>query len=255
MQLPCEVVRAEEIPTSEAAARQWRYQVFTSLADVHHCQRIVTGHTATDRAETLLYNLMRGSGADGLQALGWSRPVSPQRPDILLIRPLLGVTRQETGAFCQTYDIPTWDDRTNCDRTYARNRIRLDLMPYIAANFNPSVERTLAQTAELLTAEVDYLEHVAAEIYQSAVNLQAGTVQIQRRALGTVHLAIQRRVLRRALQAITAGEITFDHVEKLVALIHAPNRSQSDPFPGGAIAQVRGDWIAIGGSRNGEQPN
>ena len=68
-------------------ARHWRYRVFEQLAVEQECLRIATGHTATDRAETLLYNLMRGSGADGLQALGWQRPISDTSPGVQVVRP------------------------------------------------------------------------------------------------------------------------------------------------------------------------
>ncbi|MGB3267508.1 MAG: tRNA lysidine(34) synthetase TilS, partial [Microcoleus sp.] len=64
------------VPKTEAAARQWRYQALTEIALAHNSPYIVTGHTASDRAETLLYNLIRGSGADGLSALTWTRPIA-----------------------------------------------------------------------------------------------------------------------------------------------------------------------------------
>jgi tRNA(Ile)-lysidine synthase len=67
---------ASDIPKTEAAARQWRYQALTEIAIAHNYPYIVTGHTASDRAETLLYNLIRGSGADGLSALTWTRPLA-----------------------------------------------------------------------------------------------------------------------------------------------------------------------------------
>ncbi|PSN18966.1 tRNA lysidine(34) synthetase TilS [filamentous cyanobacterium CCP5] len=244
-QVPSQVVRAETPPESEAAARQWRYQVFAAQAIATQATHVITGHTASDRAETLLYNLMRGSGADGLQALVEQRPLTVANP-IGLVRPLLGTARQETAEFCQAFELPVWEDATNGDRTYARNRIRLDLMPYLAAHFNPRVETALAQTAELLTAEVDYLEQEAASLYSEAVEWLETGVRIQRRQLASAHLAIQRRVLRRVLLAAIAEEVSFDHVEKLVALLSAPNRSQSDPFPGGAIARVDQDWILLG---------
>lgn len=251
-QISCQVVRAESAPRTEAEARQWRYQTLEAAAIAHHAAHVITGHTATDRAETLLYNLMRGSGADGLQALVWQRPLSPAAAHIHLVRPLLGTSRDETGAFCQAFQLPVWEDSTNCDRTYARNRIRLDLIPYLSQAFNPNLEKTLAQTAEIFSAEVDYLEQTARQLYQAVVHQQGPELQIQRRLLGQAHLAIQRRVLRQGLGLIVSGEVTFAQVEKLTALMYAPNRSQSDPFPGGAIARVEGDLIVVAEERHGE---
>ena len=245
LQIPCRVETAESPPASEAAARSWRYQVFAALAKTLKATHVATGHTASDRAETLLYNLVRGSGADGLQALTWDRPLSPMTPDIRLVRPLLGITRAETAAFCSAFKLPVWEDSTNDDRTYARNRIRLDLLPYLAEHFNPSVVSTLAQTAEILTAEVAFLDQTAAQAYETSVKSVGDSVCIQRRSLTPLHLAIQRRVMRRVLQSVISGQVTFEQVDKLVRLIEAPNRSQSDPFPGGAIARVENDFIVL----------
>lgn len=245
--LPCQVVRAEVAPNSEAAARRWRYQVFEAVALAQGCTHVVTGHTATDRAETLLYNLVRGSGADGLQALGWQRSLSLAHPDIQLVRPLLGLTRAETGQFCQRFELPVWQDATNRDRAYARNRLRLDVMPYLCTHFNPNVERTLAQTAEILAAEVEALEQLAAVLYQQAVICPGPGEpwRLRRAPLQGVPLALQRRVLRRLLQHCLPAQVSFAAIEKLVRLLNAPNRSQSDPFVGGAIARVEQGLIVI----------
>jgi tRNA(Ile)-lysidine synthase len=238
---------------SEASARQWRYQVMAEFAQQNHYQFVVTGHTASDRAETLLYNLLRGSGADGLQALTWKRALLPDTfSEITLVRPLLEVTRAETGEFCQATGLKVWEDSTNQDWHYARNRIRQELIPYLQTHFNPQVEQTLNQTAELLRAEVEYLEERAIELLQQCcrqsdadLSLVSGLAYLDRSPLKTSPLALQRRVLRQFLQQHLPIAPTFEQVEKLVNLISAPNRSQTDPFPGGAIAQVRDRWIVM----------
>ena len=243
---------AREPLKSEAAARNWRYQALTAIAQGNSYQYIVTGHTASDRAETLLYNLIRGTGADGLQALTWQRPLTA---DVLLIRPLLEITRQQTEKFCQDFHLPVWEDMTNQDVKYARNRIRQELIPYLQANFNPKVEFALAQTAELLQGEVEYLEQAADKLREEAIgrpDAQRSSNQgnrtelrLNRPVLQKAPLALQRRVMRQILQNILSEPPSFEHIEKLTALIIAPNRSQTDPFPGGAIAQVQGDWICL----------
>lgn len=243
--LPCHLRTAAVPPTTEAEARTWRYQVLETVALAQGCTHVVTGHTATDRAETLLYNLIRGSGADGLQAMTWQRPLRTEPPALRLVRPLLAMTRAETGAFCDRNQLPIWVDRTNHDRTYARNRLRLEVMPLLRQQFNPAVEKALSQTAEVLTAEVAFLEQGAADLYGQVVRTSTAGWQLQRRQLQSAHLALQRRVCRRVLQELTTAQVTFEQVEKLVTLIEAPNRSQSDPFPGGMVARVEGDWIVL----------
>ncbi|MBW4644741.1 MAG: tRNA lysidine(34) synthetase TilS [Goleter apudmare HA4340-LM2] len=257
---------AKEPVNSEASARNWRYQALSAIAQANHYQYIVTGHTKSDRAETLIYNLIRGTGADGLQALTWQRPLTT---NITLVRPLLEIARKETGQFCQEFQLPVWEDSTNEDVKYVRNRIRQELVPYLQENFNPQVESALAQTAELLQAEVEYLEQVAEKLREEATDktwtstplspqgdevdeevrysLSSANLllRLNRRILQRAPLALQRRVMRQVLQQLLPDAPSFEHIEKLTALITAPNRSQTDPFPGGAIALVNGDWITI----------
>ncbi|NMG18748.1 tRNA lysidine(34) synthetase TilS [Brasilonema bromeliae] len=242
---------ANEPLKSEAAARNWRYQALSAIAQENQFHCIVTGHTASDRAETLLYNLIRGTGADGLQALTWQRLLDNS---ILLVRPLLEITRMQTGQFCQDFLVPVWEDSTNQDLKFARNRIRQNVLPYLQENFNPQVESVLAQTAEILQAEVEYLEQAAYQLRKEAMVTSTGeegnlynpySIKLNRRVLQKAPLALQRRVMRQVLQEIIQSGCTFEQIEKLIALISAPNRSQSDPFPGGAIAQVQGDWIYL----------
>ncbi|MEG5174103.1 tRNA lysidine(34) synthetase TilS [Microcoleus sp. B3-D7] len=284
---------ASDIPKTEAAARQWRYQALTEIAIAHNYPYIVTGHTASDRAETLLYNLIRGSGADGLSALTWTRPLldfrlpiadfrlgnSGENPNsqisadfrwenlhensqskiqnlkskIYLVRPLLEITRSQTGQFCQEQKLPIWEDSTNQDLQYSRNRIRSELLPYLETHFNPKAQQALAQTAELLRADVEYLELAASELLQRAMspigdspqmNFQL-PVKLNRPILREAPLALQRRAMRQLLQQILPSAPSFESVEKLTSLIVAPNRSQTDPFPGGAIGRVEHPSIIL----------
>ncbi|NJN59102.1 MAG: tRNA lysidine(34) synthetase TilS [Leptolyngbyaceae cyanobacterium SL_5_9] len=250
-------VAAVNSPTSEAAAREWRYGALAEVAQKQGYAAVVTGHTASDRAETLLYNLIRGSGADGLQALTWQRELNP---NLHLVRPLLEITRAETAQFCQTAQLRVWQDSTNQDLHYARNRIRQELLPYLKTHFNPQVEQALSQTAELLRGDIDYLETAATALRQQATtaklsasaqtsaqtSLQQGAEhRLNRLVLKSAHSALQRRVMRQWLQQALPEAPNFDQIEKLTALISAPNRTQTDPFPGGAIATVQGDWICL----------
>ncbi|NMF83426.1 tRNA lysidine(34) synthetase TilS [Nodosilinea sp. P-1105] len=245
--IPIQVVTAPEPLHTEAEARQWRYQVFETAAIADQVTHVATGHTASDRAETMLYNLLRGSGSQGLQALAPQRSLSDQSPHIQVVRPILSLTRQQTITFCHQFDLPIWADTTNQNLSYTRNRIRLELMPYLQQHFNPQVETTLAQTAELLTAEVALLDQLAQTLYDQTVHAATDFPgwRIQRSPLQAAPLALQRRVVRQVLQQVVASEVSFNHGEKLVSLIYAPNRSQTDPFPGGWLARVDTDWIVL----------
>lgn len=246
--------------TNEAIARDWRYEILTQIATNQGYEYVVTGHTQSDRAETLLYNLLRGSGADGLQALTWQRPLSDK---INLVRPMLTISRSQTGSFCTEQNLQVWEDTTNTDTKYARNRIRHELLPYLQQKFNPNIETTLARTAEILQADVECWENQAETDLQEAlaptancsetcnnfhtkqINPSIYTEKINRNQLRSLPKSRQRRAMRKLLQNKLKISPNFDQVEKITNLINAPSRSQTDPFPGGAIARVEGEWIIL----------
>lgn len=239
-QLPFYLKTATAVRETEAAAREWRYRALAEIAAEAGFFTVVTGHTKSDRAETLLYNLIRGSGSDGLQALSWKRPLAP---GIVLVRPLLAVSRQETLEFCEKWQLPVWQDGSNENLNYARNRIRRQLIPYLQANFNPQVETALAQTAEVLRADVECLEQAASQLLDAAK--AADAMAVNRHKLRHVPLALQRRVMRQFLRQCLETMPSFEQVEALVDLIVAPNQAQSPSLAGGATAKVCGEWIAI----------
>ncbi len=242
-QIPIHIKTASSPPQGEAAARQWRYRCFQQLSQAENYTHVVTGHTASDRAETLLYNLVRGSGSDGLQSLCWVR--SLDRTNIQLVRPLLEFTRQTTAQICQTYKLPIWEDSTNQDIRYARNRIRLEVLPYLSQHLNPRSEQHIATTAELLSDEVDYLEAVALRIYHQAIDAQ-NHQRIDRLMLRSQHLALQRRVVRRFLQDGGLQQApNFEQIAAVVKLISAPNHSQTSTFSGGFYVRACARYLQI----------
>jgi tRNA(Ile)-lysidine synthase len=234
---------AVDLKETEGAARNWRYRVLTQIARENGFEIVVTGHTQSDRAETLLYNLVRGAGSDGLTAIGWSRPLTT---DIALVRPLLNITRSETARFCQEQNIPVWEDPYNQQLKYARNRIRQELIPYLERNFHPQAAKSLAQTAEILKAEAEYLQQVSEEWYSRAFNRSPDDKpQLDRLIIRDLPLALQRRIIKKFLQISLNSSPTFEQIEIVVNLLTAPNRSQSQPLARGAIALVSGKYLIL----------
>ncbi|MGK7949672.1 MAG: tRNA lysidine(34) synthetase TilS [Xenococcaceae cyanobacterium] len=237
-QIPFYLKIANNLKETEAAARKWRYQALIAIAKEYQFDYVVTGHTKSDRAETFLYNLIRGAGIDGISSLTWQRALEAK---IKLVRPLLNISRQETLAFCRQFQLPIWFDAVNHQPKYARNRIRQDLIPYLQTNFNPQVENSLAQTAELLRADVEYLENQAQVLLKEVVSQDK--LKLNRILLRNNSLALQRRVIRQFLPNIINKSPNYDQIEAVVNLLSAPNKSRTSSLPGGAIAEVRGDWI------------
>jgi tRNA(Ile)-lysidine synthase len=247
--IPFHLRVADQTLASEASARAWRYQMLTEIATIQECQILVTGHTRSDRAETLLYNLMRGAGSDGLQSLGWQRNLNP---NLSLVRPLLEISRQETADFCNRLELPIWDDSTNQDLKYRRNRIRSELIPYMAEHFNPQIEIALSQTAELLHSDVMYLEEKAREFWQLESLPRINRIELKNQAV-----ALQRRIVRQFLTHHLSeyrfnnsfgdqiDNVGFAEVTKFINLIDAPNRAVSAPFRQNIWAVVDHPWIYL----------
>lgn len=228
---------AQGLAETEATARNWRYQALIQMAEDHSYQYVVTAHTQSDVAETLIYNLMRGAGSDGLSSL---RPCRPLTEQIQLVRPLLNISRAQTGEFCHRHHLPVWLDPYNQKLQYARNRVRKQLLPLMEKQFNHQASKHLAQTAEILQAETTYLESVAIGYYQQALVNQG---VIDRQILQPLSIAIQRRVIRIFLQSEQIG-LNFQSIEQVVKLLYAPRGSQTSSLQGGWV-QVQQNYLTI----------
>ena len=190
-QLAIRIERAEPTAVaSEAAARSWRYTCLMEQASAEQ-RDVVTGHTATDRAETLLLQMARGTDLAGLGSLRPLRPLSAAAPEgPWLRRPLLSFSRHDTGAICRDLTLPLWLDPSNADPAYARNRVRLELLPVLEA-LHPGAERRMADLAERLSQVQDTRQELA-ELALQHLQRPDG---LDRRGLGRLSGASRRQLL------------------------------------------------------------
>jgi len=195
-QLPLRLERAEPPPAGEAAARSWRYGCLERTARELGCRHVVTGHTASDRAETVLLNLARGSHLRGLTSLRASRALGPEPEAPLLVRPLLPFSRHDTARICRELGVPLWPDPSNEDGRVGRNRVRAEVMPVLEA-LHPGASRRIAAQAERLEAELGAQEQLLelALAGLAAPGNPSGR-SLARRPLGQLALANRRRLLR-----------------------------------------------------------
>ena len=158
-------VRIEDGPNLEARAREARYKIFTP--------ETMTGHTADDQAETVLINLLRGAGAQGLSAM---------RPGYT--RPLLSLRRSETHALCAEHGITPVNDYTNADPRFLRNRVRHELLTLMTDISQRDPVPLLARTADVLRSDNELLDELAAQIDPTdALALVAAPAPLARRAI------------------------------------------------------------------------
>ncbi len=169
----------------EAAARSARYAALAAAARRAGAAPggvwIMLGHTLDDQAETVLLGLARGSGARSLAGM------SPQAGRYL--RPLLRIRRAQTAAACTALGLPPWDDPHNCDPAFTRVRVRRELMPALATALGPGVAEALARTADLLRADADALDAIAA----AETDKLGGTERCPQRTAGRPTLSARCR--------------------------------------------------------------
>ena len=199
--------------SSQHAARQLRYGFFRTLQQSLRATHIALGHTADDQAETLIMRLLRGSGPTGIAGIPAIR--GP------FIRPLLTSRRQTILTYLQVTQVPWIQDSSNSHRTYLRNRIRLDLLP-VLQQYNPCLVERLYELSELLRADNTVLEQQTDRWATSTLlRLTDRKMLVQCAPFSLIPLAIQRRLLRKAVGAIIPLEQTmsFQHIEALRQLV------------------------------------
>jgi tRNA(Ile)-lysidine synthase len=205
---------AERHQSIEVAAREARQAFFARAAARAGADRVALGHTRDDQAETFLLRLLRGAGSRGLGAI---RPRSG-----LLVRPLLDVGRDELRAYLTGIGASWCEDETNADLSNPRNRVRHELLPYLARHLAPDVTAVLARAAAIARDDEDRLEAAAIETAPGIVLTTDDATELDVRGLRGLHPAVARRVVRRALTARAAGRfIGFDHVEAVLELARA----------------------------------
>ncbi|MDT8902780.1 tRNA lysidine(34) synthetase TilS [Anaeroselena agilis] len=222
---------AAEGRSLEDAAREVRYRFLRATAAELGGALIATGHHRDDQAETVLLNLFRGAGGAGL---GGMKPVAGG-----VIRPLLAVAREEIGAYCRECGLTPRTDSSNFSTEYLRNFLRLELMPRLAAAFNANIAATLCRTAELVGDEHDYVVAAAVAAWPEVVDDGGDDPAVDCRALGALHVAVRRELLRLAVVK-KRGDlkgISFFHVEKLLELASSGVTGNAVELPGGVTAR------------------
>lgn len=219
--LSVEVVQLGVGPSREERAREARYRVFVKIEAT-----VLTGHTRDDSVETMLINLLRGTGPVGLTGIPRHRP-----PNIY--RPILEVTRSETREIATLAGLPFVDDPMNQDMSLTRNRIRLGVLPLIR-EINPQVDEALARLAGILDRDVTYLEELSAR-HHSGPHIPVGLVQTLPRVLAD-------RLLLRALDDVGIAR-TAERLDRMWSV--ASGQSDRQDLAEGHVVVRRGALLVI----------
>ena len=224
----------------EAVARDARYKFFLTLVHRGRLDKVVTGHTASDQAESVLLRLLRGSGTRGL---GGIYPSLGGK----ILRPFLRLTRGEIIEELKSRHLGFRVDSTNRSLRFLRNRIRLELLPLLEREYNPEISTLLSELSGRARDDEEVLEQLARERSQPWLVREGTAEKIPIRALMEFPPALQRRVLRQMIQSVKGNVLDVGH-RQLEALRHLARDAQSDRrlvLPGHVEARKEFDWLTI----------
>ncbi len=230
----------------EEAARELRYRFLAEQAEKAGINVVATGHTADDQAETVLMHLVRGSGLTGLVGM---RPSSswpfPGHDDLLLVRPLLEVSRGETERYCREEELSPCLDVTNLLLGPLRNRIRHQLLPLLR-RYNPKIEGALLRLAAATASDLAYLEETASTFWHALAVKDKGSVGFRRSELAALPPAIRSRLLQAACRQLLADarQIEAVHIHSMVEALTKPAGSRLS-LPGGLVFAVDGEFVRL----------
>ena len=238
--------RTERNCSIEEAARELRYAFLARVAREVGANRIATGHTRDDQVETILMHILRGTGITGLCGLapcspmaydsqGMPLPASPsslpasplslpaKRSNLLVIRPLLDITREETTSYCQQHQLDPRIDSSNLSLSFFRNRLRLQLLPLLR-QYNPSVDQALLRLADIAKEDNAFLEQQVSGLWEEVAKQENNVIYLDKRQLANLPIALQRQLLRAAVARLAgdARDIEASHIEAARSLLNKP---------------------------------
>lgn len=200
----------------EAAARDARYAALAGVARAEKAAAVLLGHTLDDQAETVLLGLARGSGATSLQGM------APSREDddgLRWIRPLLGVRRETTRAFCAASDLEVWDDPHNVEARFARVRVRERVLPVLEAELGPGIAEALARTAEQLREDAEAFDEMIHETIEDIVEHAEAGISVSVAALAANPAALRNRIIRLVVDSEFGVSLTRTQTVEVARLV------------------------------------
>lgn len=239
--LPCTIERVQLDTTRgnlEQEARRARQSFFAEEAHSAGLNRVATGHTLSDQAETVLFRLVRGSGPAGLTGI---HPVTAEG----VIRPLLEVERAEVRQWLGEQGLWWREDSSNLDPRFRRNVLRQRILPDLEEHVRAGSSRALARLASIAASEEDYWRSIVEEAFHRSLSetnpYVFNTIELRRQ-----HPALARRVLRMGLER-TAGSLkrfTQDHVDRLLRLATQSGGEGQAELPG-VTARRSFEWLRL----------
>ena len=240
-----EAHRARRRISLEEAAREVRYDFLARVAAEHNADAVALGHTADDQAETVLMHIVRGSGLAGLAGMETFTRRSIVGADLLLVRPLLDVTREETLAYCSALGLEPRLDESNRSPDMTRNRVRMELMPLLQ-ELNPQARNAILRLSAAARHQISHLDEQLALLPPGAMRAEANTVTLDRTLVAALPPAVRTHLLRKAV-ATLKGDLQGlyqSHLDRIDRMLSGPPSKTAD-LPGGLTFSVAYDEATL----------
>lgn len=226
--------------SAEEAGRELRYGFFREILSDLGGGKIAVAHNMNDQAETLLMRILRGTGIDGLKGMDYIVD------DI--IRPILNISREDIETYIKENKIDTVLDKTNLMPIYTRNKIRLELIPYLENNFNPNIINALWRLSQTSSLDSNFLEKYAEERYSQLLkNEDKGGIVLDIYRFNKEEINIRQRIVRKSLEKIVGNLQGFgeQHISNVIDLVQSGNTGKEVHLPHNIVCRVNYDNLEI----------
>jgi tRNA(Ile)-lysidine synthase len=198
----------------EEAGRKIRYEFFDEIAKVTNANKIAIAHNKNDKVETIIMNLLRGSGVTGLQGI---QPIKDDR----IIRPIIEIERKDIEKYCKEKNLEPRIDISNFDNTYTRNKIRNVVIPYIKEEFNPNFIETITRLSEVITEENKFLNNVTEQKYRSIlIKRGENEILLDLKKFNSEEIVIKNRLILHAILQLNGNTQGIEkiHIQDIIKL-------------------------------------
>lgn len=222
-EIPCFVKRIhlKEIlngMTLEEAGRKERYDFFKEVMLQEHCTKVATAHNGNDSAETVIMNIIRGTGISGLKGI---MPIVKWSENICITRPLIECNRKQIEEYCKENNLNPRHDESNDEAVYTRNKIRLELIPYIENNINSNVIKNISRLSEIAYEQEEYIAKQVDIAYQEClVEETTNKVVCNLKVFNKLDNVIKKRLIMKFIIKVlgNAKDIEKVHIEDILKL-------------------------------------
>lgn len=198
---------------TEEIGRQIRYEFFNEILTETDSNKIATAHNSNDRAETVILNILRGSGISGLKGIEVMREQK-------YIRPLIDINRTDIEKYCKENGLNPRYDESNDENKYSRNKVRNIIIPYIKKEFNPNIIKTINRLSAVATEENEYIQKIVKKEYCQMATKENENIILDLKKFNDLELVIKRRIILYTINEVlhtTSGieKVNIDDIIKL----------------------------------------